>query len=111
MKEDDSDLDQFNSVETMLYCTNMRQRLIDDLEELECFLRQRQSELGSKDQSLFNVYQDANIAKSKSQDFVKLRSECDDQGCIQRNLKVIAKVLSTLQDERFIQTMQIRQKP
>ena len=79
--------------------------MIDDLEELECFLKQRQHELSSKDQSLFNVYQDANIAKSKSQEFVKLRSEVDDQGYIQKTLKVIAKVLTSLQDERFIQIM------
>ena len=85
--------------------------MIDDLEELECFLRQRQHELSSKDQSLFNVYQDANIAKSKSQEFVKLRSECDDQGFVQKTLKVLTKVLASLQDERFIQIMQIRQKP
>ena len=79
--------------------------MIDDLEELECFLKQRQHELSSKDQFLFNVYQDANIAKSKSQEFVKLRSEVDDQGYIQKTLKVIAKVLTSLQDERFIQIM------
>ena len=50
----------------MIYNSNLRQRLIDDLEELECFLKQRQIELSSQDQSLFNVYQDANIAKTKS---------------------------------------------
>ena len=34
---------------TVLYDTGLRQMLIDDLEELECFLKQRQAELTSKD--------------------------------------------------------------
>lgn len=43
---------------TILYDTELRQLLIDDLEELECFLKQRQAEMTSKDQTFFAVYQD-----------------------------------------------------
>ena len=87
---------QSQQIETVIYNSNLRQRLIDDLEELECFLKQRQIELSAKDQSLFNVYQDANIAKTKSQRYASLKSECDNQAAIQNILKVIAGVLSAL---------------
>ena len=63
---------------TILYETELRQLLIDDLEELECFLKQRQAEMTSKDQTFFAVYQDV-YAQSKqrtekSEEFEKLKS-------------------------------------
>ena len=50
---------EFASVSTVLYETDLRQLLIDDLEELECFLKQRQAEFTSKESIFFAVYQDS----------------------------------------------------
>ena len=50
-------------IETVLYNTESRQRLIDELEELECFMKQRYAELSSKDQSNYAYYMDANMAR------------------------------------------------
>ena len=43
------DLDQYNDVETILFNTEVRQRLLNDLEELEFFLQHRLSELTGAD--------------------------------------------------------------
>ncbi len=47
--ETKSDPSKYNEEETILYNVETRLKLINDLEELDGFLRQRQSELQSKD--------------------------------------------------------------
>ena len=43
------DLNKYNNEETVLYSQETRQKLVNDLEECESFLRQRLVELSSKD--------------------------------------------------------------
>ena len=52
------DLNQFNLDETVLFNPETRQKLLNDLTELEFFLKQRLFELNSKDQVLFAIYAD-----------------------------------------------------
>jgi len=85
---------------TVLYDTELRQLLIDDLEELECFLRQRQAEFTSKDNSFFSVYQQS----AQSEEMERLRSATDQNEC-QNKIQIISSVLKELQDQRFIMTM------
>jgi hypothetical protein len=50
------DLNKFNFDETILYNGETRQRLTNDLEELEYFLKGRLHEMQSPDQALFDIY-------------------------------------------------------
>ena len=89
---------KFAGVATVLYETELRQLLIDDLEELECFLRQRQAELTSKESTFFAVYQDSQSkgkqGKQKEQ-YERLRLEID-QGVCQRQIEKITCILREL---------------
>lgn len=49
----------YNEEETLLYNHEFRQLLVNDLEELEFFLRQRLSELSQKDAATFSMYIEA----------------------------------------------------
>ena len=65
---------EFAETATILYDTELRQLLIDDLEELECYLKQRQAEFTSKDQSFYAVFQEQ---KQRSSQYEQLRVEID----------------------------------
>ena len=99
-------------ITTILFETEFRQILLDDLEELESFLKQRQAEMTSKDQSFFSVYQDTHQTEltSVEKETEKLRNQTDAKVC-QSMIKAITDILRELQDEKFSQTLQIRAKP
>ena len=72
--------------------------MIDDLEELECFLKQRHAEFTSKESTFFAVYQDSYLQskqhKAKEQ-YEKLRVEID-QGVCQKQIEKITSLLREL---------------
>ncbi len=53
---DETPKQQFDKIETLLYNAETRQRLVNDLEELLCYLQQREFELSREDQAMFDVY-------------------------------------------------------
>ena len=69
---------EFAETATVLYDTELRQLLIDDLEELQCYLKQRQAEFTSKDQSFYAVFQEQ---KQRSSQYEQLRVEIDQGEC------------------------------
>jgi len=57
------DLNKFNFDETILYNGETRQRLTNDLEELEYFLKGRLHEMQSPDQALFDIYKSVPLSE------------------------------------------------
>ena len=57
------DLNKFNFDETILYNGETRQRLTNDLEELEYFLKGRLYEMQSPDQALFDIYKSVSLSE------------------------------------------------
>lgn len=57
------DLNKFNFDETILYNGETRQRLTNDLEELEYFLKGRLHEMQSPDQALFDIYKSVSLSE------------------------------------------------
>jgi len=49
----------FAEEETILFNGETRQKLVNDLEECEFFMRQRVAELSSKDQAAYVMYQES----------------------------------------------------
>ena len=72
--ETKSDPNKYNEEETILYHVETRLKLINDIEELDGFLRQRQSELQSKDQTTYNIY------SSQGQQLSSELKDCDTLG-------------------------------
>ena len=56
-------LNKFNFDETILYNGETRQRLTNDLEELEYFLKGRLHEMQSPDQALFDIYKSVSLSE------------------------------------------------
>ena len=57
------DINKFNFDETILYNGETRQRLTNDLEELEYFLKGRLHEMQSPDQALFDIYKSVSLSE------------------------------------------------
>ena len=98
------DMNRFNNEETLLYNQDSRQRLVNDLEECEYFLRQRLVELSSKDQTQFAMYGGAANEKGKSK-------ECDNVEYVKRAIQQIEKITMLLNHKNTLNLLFIRSKP
>ena len=108
-------LSKFENVQTILSDSSLRQILIDDLEELESFLKQRQAELTQKDQGNFifagqDTFTSKSIPSGKEDEFERLKTELSNKEC-NANIQKIVNVLRELYDARFVCTLEIKQEP
>lgn len=98
------DLGKFNNEETVLYAQETRQKLVNDLEECEFFLRQRLVELSSKDQAQYSMY----LSDKQEGEAVKA---CDNIDFVKKALAQIEKVCSLLNHRDLLNFLLLRSKP
>lgn len=82
----------------MLYNQETRQRILNDLEELEFYLSQRLYELEQKDQALFDQFRSST-------------SKCENPDEIKSCLKSITDIKKLMNGVDTLKLIQIRTKP
>ncbi|CDW76193.1 UNKNOWN [Stylonychia lemnae] len=95
---------QYNDEETLLYNQETRQILINDLEEVEFFLRQRLSELSQKDQATYQMY----IESQSRKEIIK---QCDQADFVKQTLADVEKIKDAINHKDILQLIVLRQKP
>lgn len=101
----------YNNEETLLYQQETRQRLINDLEELDYFLKQRLSELSSKDYSSFSLIYNPSSSSSTSAAITTLLTDCDTLVFTRDSLALIERVNGLLNGKDTLNLLLLRAKP
>eukprot|EP00347_Sterkiella_histriomuscorum_P024302 403331603 len=99
-----SNQNQYNEEETLLYNQETRQYFINDLEEVEFFLRQRLSELTQKDAATYSMY----IEATQRKEIIK---QCDQADFVKQALTHLEKIQAQFNHKDLLQLLLIRQKP
>ena len=100
-----ADPNKYNEEETIMYNFETRMRLINDLEELDAFLRQRQVELSSKDHATYAVYSTATTNLSSE------LKDCDSTAFCKLACETLADITGVLNHKDTLYLLLLRSKP